>query len=164
MRIAVLALLMLPAALAAQNTPRPLPTCDGPEFRAFDYWVGEWTVTDSTGKPMAESSISLLAKDCAVLEQWHPIGSPPGASISWYERTDSLWHQSWMSGTGRANQYVGKPEDGVMTMVAHASPTVWLKMTWVKRPGGVVRQSQFVSKDQGASWQLGFVGDYAPKR
>jgi len=163
-RIALLSLLLAPAVLVAQNPPQPLPTCDAPAFRAFDYWVGEWTVADSTGKQIAESSISLVAGDCAVLEQWHPVGSPPGASISWWDRSDSLWHQSWMSGTGRATQYVGGPEDGVMTMVAKPSPQVWLKMTWVKRPGGVVRQSQFVSKDQGATWQPGFVGDYSPRR
>ncbi|HET9353099.1 MAG TPA: hypothetical protein VFO32_03805, partial [Sphingomicrobium sp.] len=51
----------------ASSPPPPPPACTGPEHRQFDFWVGEWTVTQ-TGKPdvVASSLIEKLYGGCAV--------------------------------------------------------------------------------------------------
>ncbi len=170
------ALIILPACASAQTpapslTPqparRPAP-CATPEFRAFDYWIGEWTVSDTTGQVMATSSITKVSGDCAIAEHWQPIGGKEGRSLSWYEPKDQQWHQQWVDGDGWTARFDGNPDAGemVLTEMAHpATPNAPIgRMRYITRPGGVVRQSLWQSKDQGETWMLMFVGDYSPKR
>ncbi len=164
MRIAVIALLVLPAALAAQAAP---PTCDTPEHHAFDYWVGEWNVFDTTGTKIAESSIKSVAAGCAISENWRPLKGKPGVSISWYQPADQQWHQQWVGGGGWIAWFDGNPVDGAMTMTtkaADARPNAPLtRMIYSQPEPGVVRQSLFASKDGGKTWAPNFVGIYRKK-
>ena len=165
MRVALL-LVALPVVLSAQQ-PAPPPACTADAHRALDYWISEWTVADSTGRPIAESSITRVSEGCAIAEHWRPLRGKPGRSLSWYEPRDQQWHQQWIDGSGWMARFDGNPEDGemVLTEVAHpATPTQPIsRMRYVKRPGGVVRQVLWQSKDGGATWALGFVGDYSRK-
>ena len=34
-----------PRPLSAQSPPAARPRCDVPEYRQFDFWVGDWDVT-----------------------------------------------------------------------------------------------------------------------
>lgn len=161
-------LALLPAALAAQQPqpqPKMPPTCTTPDHAAFDYWVGEWVVADTTGREIAESSISKLADGCAVLEQWRPKQGPTGTSMNWFEVTDQKWHQLWVTGATPSVHFVGKAPDGTMELTTQgAGPNGrWARMRWVRRPGGVVRQIAESSTD-GATWTTSFIGDYRPKR
>ena len=160
-------LLLFPAVLAAQQPqpqPKMPPKCTTPNHAAFDYWVGEWIVADTTGKDVAESSITKLADGCAVHEQWRPKQGPPGTSMNWFETTDKQWHQVWVSGATPSTLFVGGAPDGTMAMsTLGPDPTGhWARMSWVKRPGGVVRQTFDISTD-GKVWMAAFVGDYRPK-
>lgn len=152
--------------LPAQQ-PAPPPACTAAEHRAFDYWVGEWTVADSTGRQIAESSITRVGGNCAIAEHWRPLRGQPGRSLSWYDPRDRQWHQQWIDGSGWVARFDGNPEDGemVLTEVAHpATPDQPIsRMRYVKRPGGVVRQALWQSTDRGATWTPAFVGDYTRK-
>ncbi|HQW65428.1 MAG TPA: hypothetical protein PLJ23_00220 [Gemmatimonadales bacterium] len=161
--------LVVPAAMSAQQQPatppqRP-PTCTTPTHAAFDYWVGEWIVADTTGRDIAESSITKLADGCAVLEQWRPRGGPQGTSLNWVETTDGKWHQRWISGASPSVLFVGGATDGIMQLTTQGGPATkqWARMTWLKRPNGVVRQI-FENSTDGTTWTASFVGDYRPKR
>lgn len=48
------------AILLLQSQPAPPPACTGPEHRQFDFWVGQWSVTQ-TGKEKVVAS-SLIEK------------------------------------------------------------------------------------------------------
>lgn len=157
-----LLLLLLAAPLAAQQG-RP-PGCTAPTYRAFDYWVGEWSVSDSTGRPIAESSVTRLADGCAVLEQWRPTGGVQGTSLNWFDPADGRWHQSWVAGGAPAVHFVGGAEDGTMRLSATAVDRQGLRarMRWEQREGGIVRQVLEHSRD-GATWSVSFVGEYRRK-
>ena len=49
--------------------PRPAP-CAAPEFRQFDFWLGQWTVADPGGKEQGQSQITREAGGCAIGEHW----------------------------------------------------------------------------------------------
>jgi hypothetical protein len=157
------AVLALPMALSAQ---RP-PACASDQHRAFDYWVGEWNVVDTTGAKVAESGIERVAAGCAIRETWKPLQGPQGVSISWYEPADSMWHQQWVGGTGWNAWFDGGAEDGVMHLTTKSNPAnpnaTRFRMIYTQPRDNVVRQTLYVSNDDGATWAVNFVGDYVRK-
>ena len=51
--------------LLAQRLP-----CSSPQFRQFDFWIGEWDVFGKTGQKAGDSKISLILDSCIILEEW----------------------------------------------------------------------------------------------
>ena len=102
---AFLGMLVLAPALAVGQQQPPKPACTAAQFRSFDFWVGEWEVTDTTGRVIATSSIASQAGGCAITEHWQPRGGfPDGVSISWLDPADQRWHQQWVGGGGGITQ------------------------------------------------------------
>ena len=58
-----------PRATNAQGAPTP-PTCDAPEHRQFDFWVGEWEVRDPSGQVVGTNAISRSYDGCLLVERW----------------------------------------------------------------------------------------------
>jgi hypothetical protein len=61
MRKALFIALLVSAAAPASRAPAqqtPQQTCDLPEHRQFDFWVGQWVVTNKAGKVGGESTVS----------------------------------------------------------------------------------------------------------
>lgn len=96
------------------NSARPAG-CTAPENRQFDFWLGEWDVSPS-GQTMviAESTISLRAQGCVLVEDWRPLAGAHGYSVNIYDSTDGKWHQEYGDATGRRTPYSGTFHDGVM--------------------------------------------------
>lgn len=159
------ALLLVTPALAGQADFSP--RCAAPTHRAFDYWVGEWEVLDSTGTKLGESSITQVSGGCAIAEHWRPVMGREGRSLTWFSIKDSLWHQAYVGANAWTPHYRGGITDGEMMMeespdeVAPGRPIS--RMRYYKKPGGEVQQVLWVSTDRGASWSLGFLGNYRRK-
>jgi hypothetical protein len=163
--LTLLTLLGVPSALIAQS---PQPTCTTSVHHAFDFWIGEWEVTDTAGVVQATSSITSMAGGCAIMEHWQPKQGARGVSINWLEPTDGKWHQQWVGGDGWIAGFVGGYRDGVMTLLAtvpRKTPQgeVQDKMTYQLLPDGRVRQKVLNSRDGGKTWTVGFLGDYRKK-
>lgn len=160
----LLAILCVPAALAAQTPQQRPPACVSDAHRAFDYWVGEWTVHDTAGRQIAESSIRRVAEGCAISEEWRPIGGPSGVSISWYDPADQQWHQQWVGGGGWIAWFDGNPVEGDMTLTTKpAANGAITRMIYTRPRAGVVVQSLHTSNDGGTTWTPSFVGEYRKK-
>ena len=97
--------------------PSPPPACDTPADRAFDFWIGRWTVTDNTdGTPAGENVIESVSEHCALLEHWTSVDGHSGKSINYYDPADDQWHQTWV-GAGRSLLTLsGSFADGVMDL------------------------------------------------
>ena len=76
--IALLAMLVQPPVVR-QDTGQagpPSPACSAPGYRQFDFWLGDWDVVDSTGKPAGTNriekqfGIKVERGDYPILEQW----------------------------------------------------------------------------------------------
>jgi hypothetical protein len=100
-----------PATAAAP--PPPLPRCDRPEHRQFDYWVGEWDVRPA-GQPESAPTplgnvVRLEDDGCVVTEHW-TTPRMTGRSVNVFDRTRGQWHQAWVDSTGGLHHYWGQAD------------------------------------------------------
>jgi len=150
----------------AQPPAQP-PDCRGPEHHQFDFWIGDWNVTDPKGEKQGENRITAVQKDCALLESWTGAKGGTGNSLNFYDRATKKWHQTWISNSGGALLLDGGFADGKMVLVGerdlpkggHAKH----RITWEKQKDASVRQVWDTSTDGGKSWTTAFDGIYKKK-
>ena len=92
------------------------PPCSTPEFRQFDFWVGEWVVHDSTGKEVGKNTITRVEGGCALTERWTSSSGTTGRSLNYYSLADSSWHQVWVDNAGTVLELKGSGGEGMMTL------------------------------------------------
>ncbi|VVT17193.1 conserved exported hypothetical protein [Erythrobacter sp. EC-HK427] len=174
------ALLAAPAAMAqdengagedAEGSQPAKASCDGIEFRAFDFWIGRWTVANNgEALPFAMNHIESVAEGCVIRETYTPMDGPMGVSMTTLEPDTGVWHQQWVGGVpGRVHFQGGPVGDLGDTMVLtgfwgtdnNGVPRL-VRMTYTYREDGTVRQLGEASSDQGTSWQVSFDLIYTP--
>ena len=126
-----------------------------PEFRQFDFWIGEWAPQNPQGLTVGTSSIQLILNDCIIFENWNtPQGG--GKSFSLWDARDGKWHQTWVDTRGGITHYTGGLEGDKMVLVAEtinpAGQKSLMRMTYSKLPEGQVRQHGEGSADGGKTW------------
>jgi len=172
MRLAIVPLVIFWAGVAssaqAQSPAAAPPQCTALESRQFDFWIGEWDVTDQQSKQHAgESRIEKLYGGCVLRENWSSEGFTGGSLNSWWQG-DGKWHQTWMDQAGAFRHFIGGLENGRMVMVAEQprpsqpGQTVLVRLTFTPNPDGTVRQYSDYSTDKGATWQFRY--DYLYRR
>jgi hypothetical protein len=160
------ALLAAPVAYAAGN-----PTCDAPEFRQFDFWVGDWDLAwTEEGKPLkGRNTVTRILGGCVIAESF--ASGPPenfdGMSHSTWDRETKRWKQAWVDNTGAWLDFTGGWEDGKMVlareavkdgrrfsqrMVFYAIGKDSLKWNWER------------SGDEGRTWTVQWQIDYTRRK
>lgn len=122
-----LTILALTATLQTPATPPTPPPfdCTGPEFRQFDFWVGDWDVvsnpqttpTPPGAQPRREPARNVITKTqggCVILETWDDRQGGTGQSFNIYDRVSQQWHQVWVSNNGGLHFYRGGLQNGRM--------------------------------------------------
>ncbi|MBK9164580.1 MAG: tetratricopeptide repeat protein [Acidobacteria bacterium] len=140
--------------------------CNGsPEFRQFDFWIGEWDAKNAQGLTVGSSSIELILSNCVIFENWNtPVNS--GKSFNVFNRNDKKWYQTWVDDKGNINHYTGTLIDGKMVMIGESpnvTPRTLLRMTFSKLPDGGVRQLGESSTDDGKTWTQRYDFTYVRK-
>ncbi|HKP70594.1 MAG TPA: tetratricopeptide repeat protein [Pyrinomonadaceae bacterium] len=129
-----------------------------PEFRQFDFWIGEWAPQNVQGVTVGTSSIQLILKDCVIFENWNtPVSS--GKSFNVYDTRDGKWHQTWVDASGLITHYVGGLVGNDMVLTSESvlnGKKALAKMTFSKLPDGNVRQHGEGSSDDGKTWTTTF--------
>jgi hypothetical protein len=162
---AALCTLTLSASLAQVSaTPTPLPQPDPcatrPEYRHFDFWIGEWDVTDK-GKKIATSTIERGVGGCVIFENYAQLDGYTGKSINFFDAVVGKWRQTWVDSRGNVSEFVVEFTDGAMrfegeTHIASAGAKVLRRMIlWSEGPDRV-RQYSERSSDGGKTWTIGF--------
>jgi hypothetical protein len=167
MRKALFIALLVSAAAPASRAPAqqtPQQTCDLPEHRQFDFWVGQWVVTNKAGKVGGESTVSGILGGCAVFEEWVGGGSGVvGKSLNFYDRATGRWHQTWIGSDGQALYLEGGLDaDGRMVLEQRGDER-HDRITWTPNPDRTVHQLWEFSTDGGATWSALFDGSYRRK-
>lgn len=162
MKTALSALTFVALAGAAPAAEAPAGPCDTPEHRAFDFWIGDWTVT-ATGDPAKAAGVNHIALahgGCVLVENWTGAGGLTGMSQNIF--ADGAWHQIWTDSSGGLLQMTGGIEGGAMRMQT-TEPTSWgddtpglQRITWTPNPDGSVRQHGERSADGGKTWTTNF--------
>src|SRR5436190_2595958 len=137
-----------------------------PEFRQFDFWIGEWLPKNTQGVTVGTSSIQLILGSCVIFENWNtPITS--GKSFSNFDATDGKWHQTWVDDKGTLAFYVGGIVDGKIVLdnerMVNGKKTIG-RMTFSKLSNGDVRQHGENSTDEGKTWTTTFDFTYVRKQ
>jgi hypothetical protein len=161
---ALLFLSLVPAISVAQQPPPA--RCDTPEFRQFDFWVGDWNVTVQ-GNQAGTNDITLEEAGCVLHEHWAGSRGGTGQSFNFYDRTVSRWHQFWVDNAGNYLHLTGTYADDKMLLTGTApgpgGSSQQQRLTFFKNPDGSVRQLWETSDDSGKTWQVAFDGLYRKK-
>lgn len=153
--------LMIVAAEAV--SPSPKPVCQAPEFRQFDFWLGNWKVIGAKGTQVGTSEISRVSEGCAVREQWRAADGRGGTSLNYYDPSDHEWHQDWVGGDGTILHLHGGLEGEAMILrnrVPTSKGSYSNRITYTLLAIGKMRQEWAFSLDDGVTWQVSFLGTY----
>jgi hypothetical protein len=157
------------AAAGPQAPPSPTPSpaaCSAPEYRQFDFWLGEWNVYDPKGQIQGTNRITRELGGCVLQERWVAAGpvAQEGSSFNTWSPAAKRWHQTWVDSTGGFLLLDGVFENGVMTlrgeMPARSGGTVRHRIAWSALAGGRLRQFWERSTDGGQTWTVAFDGTY----
>ena len=143
------------STLSAQTVPAPAPAkapppaCTSIERGQLDFWVGKWDVYP-TGKDrlVAHSLIEKLYGDCAVRENWMPLGGPGGGSLSSYDPRTRKWHQNWVDSSGATVAFDGG-WDGSKMVIEGLWPDVLGPGQGCNRSDDVLEASRRISPPSG---------------
>ena len=135
--------LLLPLTLVAQDDTAK---CGTPEHMAFDFWVGEWQVTNPDGKPAGQNTIDKIEGGCVLRENWRSATSGfTGTSYNFYNQRDERWEQLWLDNNGGFLKLAGNRKDNQMVLESAPAPNdqgadVVQRITWTANEDGSVRQ------------------------
>src|SRR6202008_4805754 len=65
--------------------------CDAAEFRAFDFWIGEWRVTGPAGKLAGINRIEREYDGCVLHEHYVTGRGYSGESLNTYDAGPKVW-------------------------------------------------------------------------
>jgi tetratricopeptide (TPR) repeat protein len=151
------------ATIAAARYP-----CEADERRhAFDFWIGEWTVT-AGGQFAGANSIQPILGHCTIFEQWESASGTLGKSFNYYDPGEDHWRQIWISDTGSVVEFTGEARDGGIFYTAAttdpADGAITLhKFEFTQIENGIVRQYWETSTDDGETWAVIWDGRYERK-
>jgi hypothetical protein len=166
------------AAAAAEPAPAPKKTpaaaasdkpCSAPQFHQFDFWIGEWSVTNAEGKPAGTNRVVSILGGCALQENWTSATGGKGTSLNVYDEPNRRWHQSWVDDSGGLLLLDGEFRDGKMILVGRRpkkdrSGTLLHRITWTVVSDDRVQQKWEASANEGRTWTPVFDGTYVKKK
>lgn len=149
----------------AAQAPTPTP-CTAEQHRHFDFWEGRWVVRASNGGLAGHNTLSVSLGECVLREHYTtPLGYE-GRSLSAYDASRGVWHQTWVDNQGLLLVLEGGFEDEAMVMRGETTgpdgARVLNRITWSRldASGDQVRQHWEVSSDGGQTWSTSFDGHY----
>ncbi|HEV2913357.1 MAG TPA: hypothetical protein VGX92_08580 [Pyrinomonadaceae bacterium] len=157
-----------PAQQTAGPTPTPTPqqqqqlppgSCTvKPEYKQFDFWVGEWDVTEKD-KRVATSSIQSIVGGCIIFENYSEPEGYTGKSFNFFDSTLGKWRQTWVDKLGNVSEFTGEYRDGAMRYEGEThgfnGKRVFRRMIVYNLGPDRVRQYSERSPD-GKTWKLAY--------
>lgn len=144
-------------------------SCTAPEYRQFDLFIGDWDTYD-VGRPdsiVARNRVTRIVGGCALREVYEQGDGLRGESISTYDASRGVWHQSWVTNRGQLLLLEGRLEGDRMVLTAPErqadGSTSLLRGTWW-REGETVRNLAERSRDGGRTWTMVFDIAFRPHR
>jgi len=159
-------------SLAVTSAPAPAPSaaCVGPEYRQFNFWLGEWDLVGADGKKSAEDKVVSILGGCAIQENWTGVKSGLGLSLAAYDPATKHWHQTLMDDSGAVLKLEGEFADGKMILVGQRPSqkekgvTITHRIAWNLMPDHRVHQYWEASTTGGRTWKPVFEGYYVPRK
>lgn len=161
--VVLAAFTMSSATVAAQETERSSP-CEADAYHAFDFWVGEWTVTGPDGNVAGTNSIMKEEDGCLIVERWTSARGTTGQSYNYYNPGRQVWRQVWVSPGAVIDYEGGLDETGAMVLEGgityRGGQTHDFRGTWTPNEDGTVRQHFEQYNEEAGEWGDWFTGTY----
>ena len=164
--IRLIAVFVLAAiAVVAQAAERG---CPDPRARQFDFWAGDWVVTNNLdGSVVGHNRIEAILDRCVLQETWAGVSGSAGTSLNFFDITRGKWRQFWVWREGTTLELEGGLVDGAMILegdsIENGQPAR-NRITWTDPPDDSVRQLWELSLDGGKTWKTLFDGIYRPEK
>ncbi len=161
----LLACCLLLSVPALGQAPQSYSCDENPHHREFDFWLGDWEVTDRTGETRyGVNRISRESGGCLVLEDYTSAGGLTGKSINYYDPVSARWHQHWVDSSSSIIRLSGELRDGAMVLEGTiyylaSGKTAALRGVWTPLGDGRVRQF-FEQANEDGEWKTWFDGYY----
>ena len=155
-------------SLVAELAKVAYPCENDEEFRAFDFWVGDWVVHGPAGDVAGSNTIEQAQRGCVLIENWTSASGGTGMSINYLDRVSGEWVQVWNAEGGSQIHIRGGMTNegmrlvGTLHSVANGT-TVPFRGLWTLLDDGRVRQFFEQSTDGGDTWTPWFEGFYTRK-
>jgi len=149
--------------------------CSRPEFRQFDFWIGEWEAFGVKGAKAGDSKISVVLDSCVILEEWTSANAQQGLiysgkSFNSYNAATRQWQQTWTDNTGNTTEFLrGEGSNGKIIYYADKvtgpkGETFMRRLTFTKLSEDKVRQFGEMSNDGGKTWIVEYDLEYRRKK
>lgn len=120
--------------------------CCSSSHSEFDFWVGEWNVTNPDGTLAGTNRIEKIQGNCVLQENWTSAkGKFTGTSNNYYNSKTKQWEQIWLDnsvgslhlkGTRIGNQMILQSDP----QLDQNQNSLVNRITWTQNPDGTVRQ------------------------
>lgn len=137
--------------------------------KGFDFWVGEWEVTDTNQNVVGNNSIKKIESGCIINESWKSVKGYSGSSYNYYNKSDSTWNQLWVDFNGNHLELKGKSSPGKMILRSElkkspAGKEYYDQISWTKVSDDQVIQLWENFTPDGKKIATAFKGIYNRKR
>lgn len=120
--------------------------CCTENHRAFDFWIGTWTVTKPDGSLAGTNVIDKIQDECILRENW--TSATPGytgTSHNFYNTTTKQWEQLWIDNQGQSLHLKGNRIGNKMVLKTDEQTNAngqkfHHRVTWTLNEDGSVRQ------------------------
>lgn len=129
-----------------------------PEFRAFDFWIGEWEQKNGQGRVVGSTSVKAILDGCAMFEvTTNPGGgSYVGQAFHYFDSALGKWQQTYIDTTAFSAHWTGEAKDGEIRYTAErpgpGGANTLLRSLFIKRDADRVEQIFEQSVDGGKTW------------
>jgi len=153
------------AATAKSTKSAP---CSAPEYRQFDFWLGDWETFELSApdKVVARNHVDSILDGCVIREVYEQNDGLIGQSFTIYDATRKVWHQSWVTNRGKLLVVEGGMRGERMVLTGTDRTTDGksrqLRGIWIRVPRGV-RETAETSSD-GKTWQPLFDIEFRPHK
>ena len=155
-------------SLVADMSRLAFPCEHDPQFREFDFWIGDWDVHIASGAFAGSNRIERAQHGCLLIEHWRSATGGTGSSINYVDKTSGEWVQIWNDAAGsQINIRGGLTPDGMLLTgtihyVANGS-TAPFRGLWTLMEDGRVRQFFEQQSIEDQAWTPWFEGFYTRK-
>jgi hypothetical protein len=167
----IFSLIALFLSLAA-SSQKP---CSSPEYRQFDFWIGEWEAFGINGKKAGDSKISLILDSCIILEEWTSATVSrgiryAGKSFNTWNAATGQWQQTWVDNIGGSTEFLeGRYENNKIVFISRpflaSKDTMAIRrLSFYNLAPDRVRQHGEISKDNRVSWRTEYDLEYRRKK
>lgn len=170
--IAAAAVAGISAQSWAQEATEPTepPPCEtDANFRAFDFWLGEWDVSSrANGQHAGVNVIEQAENGCALVEHWTGRTGGTGMSVNYYNPVTGKWRQIWVAAGNYSLEIEGNIDDGSMFLEGEiyyyrTARKFDFRGRWTPNDDGSVRQQFHQYNPETEVWDDWFDGLYVKK-